>query len=284
VKIEAQFKVGEYEIVILSAKDSTGLDRWLGRTSTTSLRGAEPLLRPMSRGDVLLRGQGGLEKVKEGDQGACRRCGFTMTPKTSSCRSGWGCSTRRAAGPDRAHPGARTSATRWPIIRTRHPDEPGRGRQGAGSLRGVHTPRSMTRRSRSPRGDHGVCLGRGTCDPCPGPTLDGAGLPDAGRGRAAGGAQYGRCADAAARPLHQGHQATEDLVFKAAPPIAGGREHLTVDKNELEEGAVPASVNNFQGRYAIRHVWEGKSQCLAPSSPRPLIFLWGALFRHLVKS
>src|SRR5262249_22465342 len=29
VKIEAQFVVGEYEIVILSATDSTGLDQWL---------------------------------------------------------------------------------------------------------------------------------------------------------------------------------------------------------------------------------------------------------------
>src|SRR5262245_15672565 len=29
VKIEAQFTVGEYQIVILSAKDSTGLDTWL---------------------------------------------------------------------------------------------------------------------------------------------------------------------------------------------------------------------------------------------------------------
>jgi hypothetical protein len=29
VKIEAQFVVGEYQIVILSAKDSGGLDQWL---------------------------------------------------------------------------------------------------------------------------------------------------------------------------------------------------------------------------------------------------------------
>ena len=29
MKVEAQFEVGEYEIVILSAKDALGLDIWL---------------------------------------------------------------------------------------------------------------------------------------------------------------------------------------------------------------------------------------------------------------
>ena len=31
VKVEAQFSVGEYDIVVLSAKDSNGLDTWLRR-------------------------------------------------------------------------------------------------------------------------------------------------------------------------------------------------------------------------------------------------------------
>ena len=45
VKIEAQFTVGEYQIVILSAKESTGLETWL-RPSIQHPQGAEPLLRP----------------------------------------------------------------------------------------------------------------------------------------------------------------------------------------------------------------------------------------------
>src|SRR5262249_48903432 len=40
----------------------------------------------------------------------------------------------------------------------------------------------------------------------------------------------------------------EDLVFKAAPPIVGGREFLT-DGKALEQGSRPDSLNNFQGRY-----------------------------------
>ncbi len=54
----------------------------------------------------------------------------------------------------------------------------------------------------------------------------------------------------------------EDLVFRAAPPIEGGRENRR--GGVLEEGATPSSVNNFQGRYAIRHLWEGPIECENP--------------------
>ncbi|HTM22900.1 MAG TPA: DUF2330 domain-containing protein, partial [Kofleriaceae bacterium] len=46
VKIEAQFKVGEYDIVILSAADSSGLERWLNDSGYKIPAGAEPYLRP----------------------------------------------------------------------------------------------------------------------------------------------------------------------------------------------------------------------------------------------
>jgi MYXO-CTERM domain-containing protein len=46
VTIEAKFVVGEYQIVILSAKESTGLDRYLRDEGYKIPDGAEPLLRP----------------------------------------------------------------------------------------------------------------------------------------------------------------------------------------------------------------------------------------------
>lgn len=46
VTVEAQFDVGEYEIVILSAKDSGGLDTWLKQESYKIPEGAEPYFRP----------------------------------------------------------------------------------------------------------------------------------------------------------------------------------------------------------------------------------------------
>ena len=46
MKIEAQFTVGEYEVVVLSAQDSTGLDAWLRENKYKIPQGAEPYLRP----------------------------------------------------------------------------------------------------------------------------------------------------------------------------------------------------------------------------------------------
>jgi MYXO-CTERM domain-containing protein len=57
--------------------------------------------------------------------------------------------------------------------------------------------------------------------------------------------------------------APNDLVFKAAPPIAGGREERG-EGGRLEERAHPDEINNFQGRYAIRHAWTGPIQCANP--------------------
>jgi MYXO-CTERM domain-containing protein len=58
----------------------------------------------------------------------------------------------------------------------------------------------------------------------------------------------------------------EDLVFKEAAPIVGGREMHQIN-GKLETGAtvLPAGgISNFQGRYAIRHPWTGPIACKTP--------------------
>lgn len=55
----------------------------------------------------------------------------------------------------------------------------------------------------------------------------------------------------------------EDLVFRPAAAVTGGRERRGTD-NQLEEGSSPSDVNNFQARYAIRHEWEGAMECESP--------------------
>ncbi len=51
VKVEAKFEVGEYEIVILSAKDALGLDIWLKENKYKIPNGAAPLLKPYVEGN-----------------------------------------------------------------------------------------------------------------------------------------------------------------------------------------------------------------------------------------
>ena len=50
VVVEARFVVGEYDVAVLSAKDSTGLDTWLRREKYAIPPGAEPYLRPYVEG------------------------------------------------------------------------------------------------------------------------------------------------------------------------------------------------------------------------------------------
>jgi hypothetical protein len=50
VTVEAQFTVGEYEVVILSARDSSGLETWLKQEKYKIPEGSEPLLRPYVQG------------------------------------------------------------------------------------------------------------------------------------------------------------------------------------------------------------------------------------------
>jgi hypothetical protein len=59
-----------------------------------------------------------------------------------------------------------------------------------------------------------------------------------------------------------GKEITNDLVFKTAEPIVGGRERR--ENGKLEERARPDSTNNFQARYAIRHAWTGPITCANP--------------------
>jgi hypothetical protein len=128
-----------------------------------------------------------------------------------------------------------------------------------------------------------------TCDPCPGPALNSNDFMTLGADVLTPEAQLAApsptTGPAPPRPgpstrrrvprgfgmdfvltrLHAryGKDLKDDLVFKAAPPIVGGREFVQ-SGGKLEEGAQPSSVNNFQGRYAIRHRWTGPVACASP--------------------
>ncbi len=59
----------------------------------------------------------------------------------------------------------------------------------------------------------------------------------------------------------------DDIVFKEAEPIVGGRESMQARADggvELERGARPDTTNNFQARYVIRHEWPGPITCAKP--------------------
>jgi MYXO-CTERM domain-containing protein len=65
-----------------------------------------------------------------------------------------------------------------------------------------------------------------------------------------------------------GKDIKDDLTFRKADPVTGGRE--VEMGGHLEETATAAGYNNFQARYAIRHEWTGSIKCENPLRGR-----WG---------
>jgi len=106
-----------------------------------------------------------------------------------------------------------------------------------------------------------------TCDPCPGPTLTPSDLTTLGLD-AVGGQPY----NWTLTRLHYRytHDALgDDLVFRPAPAIVGGRG-MPDAEGVLTREVSETGSNNFQGRYAILHPWEGEVSCDDPQPGR-----WG---------
>jgi hypothetical protein len=116
-----------------------------------------------------------------------------------------------------------------------------------------------------------------SCDPCPIPPLDDQALATLGADVLPETTENDPSA-----PGSQGFVVTrlharytrdalgDDLHFRPAPPIVGGRESMEGD-GRLEQGARVDSVNNFQARYVIRHRWAGAVTCAHPQ-----FGVWGA--------
>ena len=68
----------------------------------------------------------------------------------------------------------------------------------------------------------------------------------------------------------------DDLVFRPAPPISGGRGVPRGQEGEMRSEVHAASTNTFQGRYVILHPWAGAQRCEHPRRGR-----WGGPLRRL---
>ena len=285
VTVEAKFSVGEYQIVILSAKDSTGLDRYLRDQHYKIPKGAEPLLRPyVVGGSKFFVAKIDPTKVRfENGQAMLSPLRFHYDSEEFSLPIRLGL--------------ANSSGTQDLIVNILSQNQ----RYELANYKNVTIPTNFDVKDdvRTRFGEFYAALfdrtvqqnpgaivteyswDASTCDPCPGPRLDGNDFQTLGadvvnrdqrvddssgrrRARTRSGfvltrlhARYGK------------EGAPNDLVFKTAPPIVGGREQRGAN-GDLEHGAETSSINNFQGRYAIRHEWTGAITCENPVRGR-----WG---------
>ena len=62
----------------------------------------------------------------------------------------------------------------------------------------------------------------------------------------------------------------DDLLFRTAPAVWGGRANWDGTLGDHGAQVQAGGSNNFQGRYIIRHYWEGKVTC-----DNPVYGRWG---------
>jgi hypothetical protein len=276
VRVLNRFAAGEYEIVILGADDSLSLASWLHEHGYAIPEGAEPVLRPYVQGGMkffvarvnphkvrFVHGRATLSPLRfhYDSEGFALpvRLGLVNSPGTQDLivhilSRGW-----------RYEVANRPNA----VIPTNLDLEAGAA-DAFGPFYSALFDRARAARPRAVFTEY--AWDAASCDPCPGPALGAEDLAALGAEVLPGESDPLRPGFVLTR-LHARYtkeDVAEDLVFRAAPPIAGGRE-VYESSAALERGAHPDAINNFQGRYAIRHRWEGEVHC-----PNPLRGRWEA--------
>jgi MYXO-CTERM domain-containing protein len=279
VKIEAQFTVAEYDIVVLSAKDSTGLDTWLHENKYKIPDGAEPLLRPyVADGSKFFVAKVDPKKVtfKDG-QAMLSPLRFHYDTDEFKLPVRLGLINSSGTQDLIVHIIARNQryeVANYPNVTIPTNINVGEDIRGVGFARFYAALFDATLEKNPKAVVTEYSWSANNCDPCPSAPLSGNELVTLGAdvlpNMRPDEIQYGYGFVLTRLHARYGKESLgEDLVFKAAPPIVGGREFVQ-NEGKLEQGARPDSNNNFQGRYAIRHEWKGAISCDKPIRGR-----WG---------
>jgi len=290
VKIEAQFSVGEYDIVVLSATDSGALDAWLRQNGYKIPAGAEPYLRPyVQMGMKFFVAKINVAKVKferigNGPETAILSPlrfhydadAFNLPIRLGLINSG---GTQDLVVTILARNQRYEVANYDNVAIPTNIDVSDGTRREFGAFYTTLFDQTLVKHPRSVVTEYSWQTT--SCDPCPTPplqpeelmTLGADVLPSVSPAPQGGGAPivappipYGALNDFVVTRLHARYSKDalgDDLFFRSAPPIVGGREFMQSDR-KLEQGARPDATNNFQARYVIRHPWTGPIACKNP--------------------
>ena len=272
VKVEARFAVGEYQIVILSAKEATGLADWLRANHYQIPERAEPLLRPyVEAGSKFFVAKVDPRKVRfENGRAALSPLRFHYDSEEFSLPIRLGLASSSGTQDlivNILAPGQRYRVANYPNVAIpTNLDVKPVVKDHFAAFYAALFDRTVARNPHAVVTEYSWQAGN--CDPCPGPVLTSSDFQTLGAD-VLGGAHEQSDAyqneDFVLTRLHAryGTEITADLVFERATPIEGGRES---DQrfDEMETGFSSSFSNNFQARYAIRHAWTGPVACNHP--------------------
>lgn len=280
VKIEAQFSVGEYDILVLSAKDALGLETWLTQNKYKIPAGAEAVFRPyIQQGMKFFVAKVDVKKVAFKDGMAqLSPLRFHYDSEKFELPIRLGLINAKAQQDLIVHilaKNQRYEVANYPnvTIPTNIDLVP--------SAKSEFPYFYVSLFDRTVKANPKAVVTEyawqaSSCDPCPTSPLSEEDFATLGadvvpsKGKVTD--QYDPSQSYVLTRLHARYDKTslgDDLVFKAAKPIVGGREFLT-DGKSLEQGFRLDSYNNFQARYAIRYPWAGAVKC-----ENPVFGRWG---------
>jgi hypothetical protein len=283
VKIEAKFSVGEYDILILSAQDSGGLEIWLKQEHYKIPESSEPFLRPyVARGSKFFVAKVDSKRVKfENGMATLSPLRFYYDSEEFSLPIRLGLVNSSGAQDLLVHILAkdkRYEVANYPNVavptnlevsdatRTQFP-----------AFYASLFDRVLAKNPKAVVTEY--AWQAGSCDPCPTPPMDFDSLAQLGAdvlpsldGRANPSQLAGSFVLTRLHARYTKETLGADLVFRSAPGIVGGREMMATnaEHQQLERGAMPSSTNNFQARYVIRHRWAGELKC-----EKPVRNVWG---------
>jgi len=280
VVVEAEFSVGEYDIVILSAGDASALDVWLRDNQYNIPSGAEPLFKQyIEQGQYFFVARVDKTKVTYDDGQAILsplRFHYTSPEFSLPVRLGMVNSAGEQdlivyiLGKDQRYEVANYGNVTIPT----NIEVSKRVREDFGTFYRKLFAETVTKNPGAVVTEYS--WNASTCDPCPGPTLDSNDYATLGADVLSGGDPSGGFGGWGSgwviTRLHARYDKdglSDDLVFKTAEPIVGGREFYG-DDGTLESRSAPGGVNNFQGRYIMRNRWTGPIEC-----SDPVFGVWG---------
>ena len=290
VKVEAKFEVGEYQILILSAKESGGLEGWLRHNRYNIPQGAAAALAPYIRDQMkFFVAKVDIKKVKRDEHQAVVLSPLRFHFDAQELRLPVLLGLLNASGKQDLivyvlHPEKRFEVANYPnLFIPTNIEVVDKVRTYFGAFYAELFDETLRK-----NGNKGVVTEyawqSSGCDPCPTPPLMPEDLQVLGedvlnaappapptrqgrRGKGFGGGYFGASSGYVLTRLHTRYdQATlsEDLIFREAKPLTGGRANWSGGLGDHGAQVNEGGVNNFQGRYIIRHYWQGKVACAQP--------------------
>jgi len=305
VRVEARFVAGEYEVVILSATASRGLETWLHQNKYSIPRGAAAALSPYVRDkSKFFVAKVDISKVKRDASGAVQLSPLRFAFDANELRLPVRLGLLNAGGKKDLivyllHPTSRFEVANYPNVFAPTNLEVSEGvRQSFPAFYAELFDATIERMGKKAVVTE-YAWQTTSCDPCPTPPLSPSDLSTLGLdviegiGAAASPAAPGAVGStkpsviARDRPqpfygappswvltrLHTRYSKetlSEDLIFREAKPVTGGRANWDGTNGDAGAAVTDAGVNNFQGRYIIRHYWTAPVACEHPVYDR-----WG---------